>query len=78
MRTGFEEEDEGEGKREEYDEECQWNLRQMIESGGEENLAEKQEGETKKCQPKLKEKGPYFQIVPLKRENAEDNLAEKG
>ena len=66
------------GKREEYEEECQWNLRKMKESGGEENLAEKQEGETKKCRSKLKEQGLYFQFVPLMKENAEDNLAEKG
>ena len=54
-----------EGKREEYEEKCQWNLRKMKEGGGEENLAEKQEGETKTCRSKLKEKGLYFQFVPF-------------
>ena len=66
------------GKREEYEEECQWNFRKMKESGREEKLAQKQEGETKKCRSKLKEKGLYFHFVPLKKENAEDNLTEKG
>ena len=53
-------------------------LEKMKEIGGEENLAEKQEGETKKCRSNVKEKGLYFQLVPFKKENAEDNLAEKG
>ena len=38
------------------------------ESGGQENLAEKQEWKTKKCQDQLREKGTYFPCVPCQQE----------
>ena len=38
--------------------------RKKKESRGEENLTEKQKGETNKCQSKQREKGPYFPFVP--------------